>query len=136
MTYDGWSRGFIRLMNSDFNSHILFIIFVLPLIFSVVIHGLVIANFYITINKVKNTEVEFLDPRQVLTETSDFMRMFESPCTPCLATKYISLAGSGSKASLGVQGSIALATSCSPVTAPFLTQLTTTKTGSPKYSFD
>ena len=57
LTYDGWSDSYIILMSSDINKLILILIFMPPIILSILMHGLIISNFFSQINKIKNKEV-------------------------------------------------------------------------------
>ena len=70
LTYDNWSEAFIIVMASDTNGGLLLLLFIPAIILSVIMHGLIIANFYNTMLKnprISNTMfyIEFVRLREI-----------------------------------------------------------------------
>jgi hypothetical protein len=57
LTYDNWSDIFILFISSDLNTIILLFLFLPSVILSIIIHGLIIATFFNTISKLKNSSM-------------------------------------------------------------------------------
>ena len=58
LTYDNWSEAFIVMMASDTNGGLFLLLFIPAIILSVIIHGLIIANFFNTMMKLRNKEAD------------------------------------------------------------------------------
>jgi hypothetical protein len=80
LTYDNWSRVILKMVNSEYQGWLVTILFIPVLVLSVIIHGLIIANFLNTALKLKNKKVkDSIDPRKRWARNTEPWRTWPSP---------------------------------------------------------
>jgi Ion transport protein len=60
LTNDGWSDAFMILMHSDLSSTMILLLFLPSIILSILMHGLIVSNFFNTISHIKKMDFEAL----------------------------------------------------------------------------
>ena len=58
LTNDGWSDAFSILMHSELNSTMILLLFLPSIILSILMHGLIVSNFFNTISSIKRMDFE------------------------------------------------------------------------------
>lgn len=58
LTNDGWSDSFSILMHSELNSTMILLLFLPSIILSILMHGLIVSNFFNTISFIKRMDFE------------------------------------------------------------------------------
>lgn len=57
LTYDNWSSSLLLFVNSNYNGWLVTGLLIAVIVLSLIIHGLIIANFLNTVLKIKNKMV-------------------------------------------------------------------------------